>query len=128
MRTKALNAFHVVVFLVAATAQLRAEMAAVQHGDEIELTPFQCTEIPQGSRISRVCYDEVNRYLLVRVGQTYRQFCEIEAGTATRFLASPSIDHFFKSIIEDSHGCRPGNMPKYDQGPQPPSALVTTRE
>ncbi len=92
-------------------------MASVQYGGEIDLAPFQCTDISQGSRISRVCYDAENKYLLIRVGQTYHQFCEIEAGTATRFLASPSLDHFFESIIEDSHGCRPENVPKYDKAP-----------
>jgi hypothetical protein len=124
MRHSALNAFHVVVYLAAATVPARAEMASVQYGGEIDLAPFQCSNISQASRISRVCYDQVNKYLLVRVDKTYRQFCDLEASTASRFLASPAMDRFFTSIIEDRHGCRPGNMPKYDQAPQPPIALV----
>jgi hypothetical protein len=53
----------------------------------------------------------------------YRQYCEIEPGTTARFLASPSVDHFFESIIEDQFLCRPENLPKY-QTPQPPAVPV----
>ena len=101
------------------------EVVSVKYGGEIDLAPFRCSDISKGRRVSRVCYDVGNRYLLIRVEQSYQQFCEVDAGITDRFLSSPSTDHFFKSIIEDRHECRPGNMPKYDPVPQAVSIDLT---
>ena len=127
MRIRALNAFLCRCMPQGGTAPIYAETVSVQHGEEIDLAPFQCTDLPQESRLDRVCYDGASKYLLVRMDQTYRHYCGMEAGTVTRFLAFPSIDHFFETVIEDQFGCRPENIPKY-QTPQPPSALSTQPE
>jgi hypothetical protein len=108
----------------AVPAQSPAEVVSVKYGDEIDLAPFRCSDV-EGHRVSRVCYDAANRYLLLRVGQNYRQFCEVDAAITNRFLSSPSMDRFFESIIEDRHECRPGNMPKYESVPQAVSIDLT---
>ena len=94
-----------------------AEVVSVQYGDEIDLAPLSCSAV-KGRRISRVCYDAANRYLLIREGQSYRQFCEVDAAITDRFLSSPAMDRFFRSMIEGKYDCRPGNMPKYEPVPQ----------
>jgi hypothetical protein len=124
VRIQALNAFCAVLCLVAASTQLRAQMITVKYGGEIDLAPFQCTDISQRGRIGHVCYDDANRYLLIKLDQSYHQYCEVEAGTVQRFLASHSINHFFKTKIENRHSCRPENLPKYEQAQSPSTILA----
>jgi hypothetical protein len=101
-----------------------AEVVSVRYGDEIDLAPFRCSDV-KGRRVSRACYDAANRYLLIRVEQSYRQFCDVDAAITDRFLSSPAMDRFFESIIEDRHECRAGNMPKYEPVPQAVSIDLT---
>ncbi len=116
--------FHAALCVLAAPVMLCAETVSVNYVGEVDLAPFHCTDVSQGGRISRICYDGAQRYLLVRLKELYHHFCEIEAGTVERFIASYSIDHFFKVIIENRHNCRPATVPKYEQRPQPQPALA----
>jgi hypothetical protein len=79
VRIKALIAFYGVACLEVGTAPICAETVSIQHGEETGLTPFKYTDLPQGGRVDRICYDGANKYLLFRVGQKYRQYCEIES-------------------------------------------------
>jgi hypothetical protein len=127
VRPARLNVICLIGCLTAEALPLCAETVSVEHGDEIDLAPFQCTDLPQGRRLNRACYDAANRYLLVAIDGKYRQYCEIESGTLERLLGSHSIDHFFTSIIEGRFGCRPDNLPKY-QASQPPDAASPPKD
>lgn len=114
MRPWAFHAF--AVFLsTASLGSLRAETVEVEYHGDIDLEHFACTEIAPGSRVRRVCYDDANRYLVVRQEETWRHFCAVEAALAARLVEAPAIDRFFGSIIENRHECRPDTVPKYDE-------------
>jgi hypothetical protein len=102
------------VLIVAEAGLLRAETVDVEFRGDIDLEFFQCTDIAPGGRIRRVCYDGANRYLVIKRDETWRHYCEVEAGTAARFIASPAIERFYGSVIENRHDCRPATVPKYE--------------
>ena len=81
-RTRALakcsSALLAILLSVIVSGQVHAEVVSVKYGGEIDLAPFHCTDISKGRRISRVCYDLANKYLLIRVEQSYQQFCEVD--------------------------------------------------
>ncbi|MDP9137452.1 MAG: KTSC domain-containing protein [Pseudomonadota bacterium] len=122
MRPEARVAF-CVFLLTADSGSLCAETVEVDYHGDVDLVHFACTEIAPGSRVRRVCYDDANRYLVVRHQDSWRHFCAVDAAIAARLLAAPAIDRFFGSMIEGRHACRPDTLPQYeDDVPQPAEA------
>ena len=66
-----------------------AETVEVAYHGEVDLDRLKCTEIAPGSRVQRVCYDEANRYVLVRYEETWQHFCAVEAAIVDRYSKIP---------------------------------------
>ena len=92
------------------------EVEVAYHG-WVDLDRLKCTEIAPGSRVQRVCYDEANRYLVVRYEEIWRHFCAVEAAIVDRLLVAPAIDRRFGSIIENQYECRAETLPNYEDVP-----------
>jgi hypothetical protein len=114
VRAGALHAFRTVLAIVAMAGPLAAETVEVEFRGDLDLGHFRCTNTSSLGGIGRVCYDEANRYMVVREDDRWRHFCEVEAVTAERFLAAPAMDRFFGSMIEGRHDCKPATVPKYE--------------
>jgi hypothetical protein len=84
------------------TAPVVTEKVEVSGRGAIDLAPFACTDTPRSSIVQRVCYDAARRYLLINIGGSYRDYCELPAATFNAFVAAPSMGRFYKQNIEGS--------------------------
>ena len=84
------------------TAPVVTEKVEVSGRGAIDLAPFACTDTPRSSIVQRVCYDEARRYLLINIGGSYRDYCELPAAMFNAFVAAPSMGQFYKQNIASS--------------------------
>jgi hypothetical protein len=66
---------------VALSTGAAAETVDVNYRGPVDLKPFTCTATAS-SFVHRVCFDEKNRYVLVRLKETYYHHCAVVAETA----------------------------------------------
>ena len=79
------------VALFAAASIARAESVYVKYRGEVELRPFDCTDITRSSFIRRVCYDRRNEYMLISLNGTFYHYCEIDGGTVSALMTAESM-------------------------------------
>ena len=89
------------------TAPVVTETVDVRDRGTIDLAPFACTDTPRSSVVQRVCYDHARRYLLINVGGSYSDYCELPMATFTAFVAATSMGQFYRQHIEGSDGHQP---------------------
>lgn len=92
----------------------RAESVYVKYRGEVDLTPFDCTDITRSSFIYRVCYDEANEYMLINLNGTYYHYCAIDDGTVSALLAAELTGRFYNASIRGNFDCRVNPVPEYD--------------
>jgi hypothetical protein len=116
MRTRsAMLAVVMFVFgLYDAHSLARAESVYVKYRGEVDLAPFDCTDITGSSFIYRVCYDEANEYMLINLRGTYYHYCGIDDGTVSALLAAGSMGRFYNANIKGNFDCRINRVPEYD--------------
>jgi hypothetical protein len=90
-----------------------AESVFVKYRGEVDLTPFECTDVARSSFIDRVCYDRSNEYMLISLNGNFYHYCEIDAGTVSSLLNSPSMGSFYNASIKGAFDCRFHRMPSY---------------
>ena len=90
-----------------------AESVFVKYRGEVDLKPFECTDIARSTFIDRVCYDRHNEYMLISLNGTYYHYCEIDAGTVSSLLTVPSIGRFYNASIRGAFDCRVHRAPGY---------------
>jgi hypothetical protein len=114
------NQLACLVIVAAATiSDANAEIIRVKYRGSLELSHFVCTTISRSSLVKRVCYDELNRYMVIRLKHTYYHYCEIAPQAVSDLLSAPSIGrHFSQNIRVSSNGglydCRKHPVPRYD--------------
>jgi hypothetical protein len=89
------------------------ESVFVKYRGEVDLTPFECTDITRSSFIDRVCYDRSNEYMLISLNGAFYHYCEIDAGTVSSLLKSPSMGSFYNASIKGAFDCRFHRLPSY---------------
>ena len=81
--------------------EIRAEVVDVRSHGSVELNEnFDCRDIKRSSIIQRVCYQEKQRYLIVNIKGTYRQYCDVPISTYVAFMGAFSMGHYFEREIE----------------------------
>lgn len=103
------------------TADLQeAEIVDVKDRGPVDLKPFNCQDVTRSSVISRVCYDNENRRMLVQRHAAYHQYCDLPKDTLDAFLNAPSMGQFFNANIMAAgrdgnglYGCRTHKVPSY---------------
>jgi len=90
-----------------------AESVFVKYRGEVDLEPFDCTDIERSSFIERVCYDEANEYMLINLNGTYFHYCDIDSDTVDALLEADSMGRFYNVFIKGSFDCRTGYVPEY---------------
>jgi hypothetical protein len=101
------------VALLVCTSAASAESVYVKYRGEIDLTPFDCTDITRSSFIRRVCYDRRNEYMLISLNGTFYHYCEIDADTVAFLLNAPSMGRFYNANIKGNFDCRIHRVPHY---------------
>ena len=76
-----------------------AESVDVRYLGSVNLKSYICQDITRSSLIERVCYDEANRYMVVRRNAVHGQYCELPKEVVVAFLNAPSMGQYFKANI-----------------------------
>jgi hypothetical protein len=101
------------LFFFVFALRANAETANVKYRGEVDLSPFECTEINRSSFVNRICYDGANSYMLINLNGTYYHYCEIDAETVAGLLHAESIGRFFNANIKGHFDCRTHRVPNY---------------
>ena len=94
-----------------------AETVQVKYHGVVSLDAFACADVKESSDVSRICYDKVERYMVIRLKTTYYHYCEIDAATVQGFQGARSKRQFFEARIRGSGAdgpfdCRTHPIPK----------------
>lgn len=94
-----------------------AETVQVKYLGPVSLDAFACTEVKEGSDVSRICYDKAERYMIIQLRTTYYHYCEIDAATMQGLQTAASKRQFFEARIRGSGSdgpfdCRTHPIPK----------------
>jgi hypothetical protein len=99
--------------LAALTLPAGAETVNVKYRGEVNLAPFDCTDITRSSFVRRICYDRGNSYMLISLNGTYYHYCEIDGATVAGLLHGDSIGRFYNANIKGHFDCRTHRVPNY---------------
>jgi hypothetical protein len=100
-------------FLVGVAGACRSETVDVKYRGPVDLAPFTCDPVERSSFIRRVCYDETNAYMIVKLKDTYYHYCDIDKATVDSFKAADSMGRYFNASIKSHFDCRTGHVPAY---------------
>jgi KTSC domain len=103
--------FSLAIFIAAKGAN--AETVDVKYGGAVDLKPFACEEVTRSSFIRRVCYDAGNRYMLIKLNETWYHYCSIDAEMVNNFKGAPSMGRYFNSAIKGRFDCGTNHVPRY---------------
>ena len=86
------------------TAPVTPETVEVAGRGVVDLAPFSCSDTPRSTVIRRICYDSQRSHLLVRVGDSYAEYCGFPPVTFDAFATSPSMGQFYRTRIATAAG------------------------
>jgi hypothetical protein len=86
--------------LACALSSARAEAVDVKYHGRVSLDSFACTDVKEGSDVSRICYDAAERYMVIRLKATYYHYCAIDPATVQSLQMASSKRQFFESESE----------------------------
>lgn len=94
-----------------------AETVQVKYLGPVALDSFTCSEVNDASDVTRICYDGSEKYMVIRLKQTYYHYCDIDAGTVKGLQTANSKTQYFGSRIRGSGSdgpfdCRTHPIPK----------------
>jgi len=98
--------------LVLAASPVYADTVTVKHHKEVDLGKFKCAT-GRSVLIPRVCYDKANSYMVIKVGDEYYHYCEIDPRTVRSLLRARSIDDYYLTSIRGHFDCRTHRVPNY---------------
>jgi KTSC domain len=79
-----------------------AESVNVEGRGAVDLKPFVCQDITRSSLVSRVCYDAVNRTMIVQSNSVFSHYCDVPQATRDSFLNAPSMGQYYNANIKGS--------------------------
>lgn len=86
------------------TAPVTMETVEVAGRGAIDLAPFSCSDTPRSTVVRRVCYDRQRKHLLVRVGDSYSEYCRLPPVIFDTFVTAPSMGQFYRTRIAAAAG------------------------
>jgi hypothetical protein len=103
---------------IAASAAV-ADSVCVKYGPcPLDLSSFRCADTSRSSFVRNVCYDERNRFMVMKLNETWYPYCGIDARTVEALVSAPSIGSFYNEKIrskrDGTHGpfdCRDHGIP-----------------
>jgi hypothetical protein len=90
--------------LVFLCVQPLAKTVEVEIKGRVDLDEFEC-QTPTSPIIKMVCYKEDNKYLLVKIKDTWTQYCEVDPTTYKNFQTSGNMSKFFNEKIKAPFSC-----------------------
>lgn len=94
-----------------------SESVMVKYMGKVPLDSFECHTMKSGF-IGRVCYDESNEFMVIKLNETYYPYCEVDVETMTQLLAAESKGRFYQERIrgdgnDGPFDCRTHDAPDY---------------
>lgn len=94
-----------------------AETVQVKYLGPVSLDAFTCNDVQGDSNVHRICYDQKERYMVIKLSKTYYHYCEIDAATVAKLQSARSKNQFFQANIRGSGSdgpfdCRTHPIPK----------------
>ena len=94
-----------------------AETVQVKCHGAVSLEAFACADVIESSDVSGICYDKIERYMVIRLKTTYYHYCEIDAATVQGLRTASFKRQYFESRIRGSGAdgpfdCRTHPIPK----------------
>ena len=89
-----------------------AETVDVKNRGNVDLHAFVCNVVT-GSYINRVCYNELEGYMLVQFGSVWYHHCGIDTETITALLGAESVARQYSASLKGKFGCQANRMPSY---------------
>ena len=99
LRQRDMTRFAFAMALLFTAPWQEAETVDVRNWRLVDLTAFACQDVTRSSVISRVCYDEANRYLLLQRNGVYDHYCELPKAARDALLNAPSMGQYFSANI-----------------------------
>lgn len=93
------------------TQAVYAETVDVKYRGPVGLRPFVCEEYTRSSFIRRVCYDEANSYMLIKLNETWYHYCTINSATVDSLRKAVSMGRYFSASIKGRFDCRSYAVP-----------------
>ena len=95
-----------------------AETVTVKYRGSVDLSVFDCESVSRSSFITRICYDQKNKYMIIKLDRTYYHYCEIDAATVGALKSAESMGRFFNSNVKGDgqtgpFDCRTRRIPVY---------------
>lgn len=100
----------IIISLSAAVSH--AETVDVKNRGAVGLTTFICNAVT-GSYINRICYDELESYMLVQFGSVWYHHCGIDAETNAALVGAESVARHYSASLKGKFDCRGGRSPSY---------------
>ena len=112
---KAIVSILVAIFV---STSVQAEELCPKYGACVSADQFDCHDIDRSSVVKRVCYNEANAYMIIRLKSTDYHYCGVDAATVEEFLAASSMGRFYNQNIKvDANGgrfdCRTHTVPTF---------------
>jgi hypothetical protein len=102
--------------LVLSGQAARAETVRVLGRGPVDLTNFVCESIMRNvtrGAIRRICYDEINSYVVVQLGSLYLHYCEVEPHSLNNLVHAESVIRHFSAELSGRYNCG-SRYPRYD--------------
>ena len=90
-----------------------AETVYVKYRGPVDLSPFKCHLITRSSFVNRLCYDRQEKYVIVKLKNTYYHYCEVPPDIVMDWLKADSIGRFYNANIKGRFDCRKNYVPPY---------------
>ena len=74
---------------------------------------FSRLDLKSSSLIKDMHYDKNNKYLLVRLKNTYYHYCSIPSRVVTQWKQSTSLGRYYNQNIKGNYDCRANPIPNY---------------
>lgn len=104
-----------IVIYLSVNLTLHSESIYVKYRGLLNLEHQQLSEISiqDSSLVRRILYDTQNKYLIVKLNNTYYHYCGLSSDTLKAWISSRSLGTFYKEFIKGKFDCRNGYVPKY---------------
>lgn len=103
----------------------RAESVFVKYRGVVDLKTFDCSAPPGNAVVKRICYDQTNRNVVVRLVGTYYEYCGVPPNIVASWRDAPSSDRYYDYIIKGHFDCRTAS-PQPSSPALPPAAPPTS--
>lgn len=69
--------------------------------------------IQSSSLVTDMYYDSANKYLIVKLKETYYHYCGINSNVVSNWIDSSSLGSYYLNEIKGNYDCRIYPIPKY---------------